>query len=435
MLFKVFHDLEALEKEIGASNMENLKQRFSNYLGITRTYILEEKYIDKEWREEYSIVYSFTSYEDITPLTKRLHLFNEKFDDIKKAKKDSYLGYIVFRPVPSNRILKAILKPVKDAFKVGKDEQMFMPLCKFTTHIGSEEFSIDAFPFYCQDSMVTVCAHASMFMACLYMFKRHWGNRPTLKDFVKLTPTMFGRNTPSEALTPAQMLSILASIGYNVRLTSFKPLERKDTLECLTEIDTFVESALPPLLMYGDHVVLVVGHSLSREGKKEYIIFDDSSYHLQKLIGSTLFAFKVPSDILQKELEKQEWVFIGNFEFDRQYFPLKSVKILTDELIQTSLRKRIILAESKDIKVQLREALGIIEDFNFPHYLWLIEAYEKNILVGGVLLDASVHKYDYKGSLVALWNNQNVKFYKYNDTLIKTGATLVPFTNLREITN
>lgn len=346
------------------------------------------------------------------------------------------MGYIVSRPVPVNRILKAVLKPTKEAFEIGKDQDFFMPLVKFETHIGSEEFSLEAFPFYSQDSMVTVCAHASMFMDCLYLSKRGWGSRPSLRDFVNLTPTLFGRNMPSEALTPAQMLSILSSMGYNVRLSSFNPKEKKEEInDCLVEIDAYVESALPPLLMYGDHVILVVGHSL-KDGKKEYIVFDDSSYHLHKLMKSSLFACKVPSEVLKQELEKQDWVFIANFEFERQYFPLKSVKILTEEILENNQNKRrIVLADSKKIKMHFKEILTGIENFNLPHYLWLVEVYKDNDLVGGLLLDASIHRYDYQGSLIALWNNDNVKFYKYSDTLIRTGANLVPFINLREIKN
>ena len=182
-------------------------------------------------------------------------------------------------------------------------------------------------------------------------------------------------------------------------------------------------------------LILVVGHSL-KDGKKEYIVFDDSSYHLHKLMKSSLFACKVPSEVLKQELEKQDWVFIANFEFERQYFPLKSVKILTEEILENNQNKRrIVLADSKKIKMHFKEILTGIENFNLPHYLWLVEVYKDNDLVGGLLLDASIHRYDYQGSLIALWNNDNVKFYKYSDTLIRTGANLVPFINLREIKN
>lgn len=436
MLLTIFNSEKDLEKALDHSEMQWLKLRFSNYLKLSNTLILEEKYVDREWREEYSIVYSFTSYENISSLTKRIHLFSSKITELSKIgeNKDCYFGYIVLRPAPTNRILKAVLKPTKEALEVDKDQRLFMPLCKFETHIGSEEFPIEAFPFYSQDSMVTVCAHASMFMDSLYLSKKQLGVRPSLRDFIKHTPTLFGRNMPSEALTPAQMLSILSTMGYNVRLTSFQPKERTEHIaECMVEIDTHVESGLPPLLMYGQHVVLVVGHTL-KDGKKDYIIFDDSSFHLKTLMKSTLFACRVSSEVLKKELGKQDWVFIGSFEYERQYFPLKSVKLLIQETFELDYHtQRILLVDSKNIKSFYKNTIPGIENFNLPHYLWLIEIYKKKDLVGGLLLDASVHKLDYLGSLIASWNFENVKFYKYSDSLIKTGASLVPFTNLKEI--
>lgn len=183
-MFKIFHDTESLQNEITAPYMEELTKRFLEYVKVSKTFIVEEKYIDKEWREEYSILYSFSSYEGISSLTKRLHFFRTQiadFEQVRKVDKTDYLGYVVFRPIPPNRILKAMLKPVKETFGIEEGARFFMPLCKVATHIGAEEFQIEVFPFYSQDSMVTVCAHASMFMNCLYLSRRYGGSRPSLR--------------------------------------------------------------------------------------------------------------------------------------------------------------------------------------------------------------------------------------------------------------
>lgn len=237
----------------------------------------------------------------------------------------------------------------------------------------------------------------------------------------------------SEALTPAQMLSILASMGHYVRLDSFEPKEDSDDVrKCLVEIDTYVESALPPILMYGQHVVLVVGHSL-KNGNKEYVIFDDSGYHLDKLMGVKYFAYKVPAEVLERELRKQALVFVATFEFERQYFPLKSVELVVDALVAKKFTKRILLVDSRDLKSQFRDTINALENMNLPHFLWLVEIYDQNEIAGGLIVDASTHKLDYQGSLIASWNRENVKFYKHSNSFIKIGATIVPFVNLQEI--
>lgn len=98
-MFQIFHDEKDLEKVVGTSNLEAIRKRFSNYLKLTKTFIYEEKYIDKEWREEYSIAYSFTSYESITSLTSRLHLFSSEIKtmaDLKGMDKDTLTWAILF---------------------------------------------------------------------------------------------------------------------------------------------------------------------------------------------------------------------------------------------------------------------------------------------------------------------------------------------------
>jgi hypothetical protein len=54
-MFKIFHDTESLQNEITAPYMEELTKRFLEYVKVSKTFIVEEKYIDKEWRVSSSI--------------------------------------------------------------------------------------------------------------------------------------------------------------------------------------------------------------------------------------------------------------------------------------------------------------------------------------------------------------------------------------------
>jgi hypothetical protein len=435
-MYSLAHNLKELSQLIGEEYTKDVQKKFSNYLSLTKAFVVEEEYIDREWREEFSTFYSFTFYKGINQFTKRIHLIEKdikEMNDIESLQNDDYLGYVVLRPVPApNRILKGILVPRKEAFGVDQNSKLFMALCKFEPHIGGKAFCLRAFPFYSQDSMVTVCAHASMYMNGLFMHRKHGMNRPYFRDFVKFTTAYPGRVVPSQGLTPIQMATILANLGYSPVLELFETKKKDDLAECLNKIDAYIESALPPLLIYGPHVVSVVGHTL-RNNEKDYILFDDSGYHLSKLVGQSVFGYKVTKKELSDALNKAKVAFVIGFEFERQYFPLKSIEALFKSPLEKETWRRILIVDSRKFKMQAKQkGVSAFENISFPHYLWLVEYYSNSKLFCEIIIDASAHKDD-DNPVLAIWFQNQVKFYKPNARVIGGMIYPIPFSNLEEV--
>ena len=258
-------------------------------------------------------------------------------------------------------------------------------------------------------------------------------NRPYFKDFVRYTTAYPGRVVPSQGLTPIQMAIILASLGYNPVLEAFETKKKDELSECLNKIDSYLESALPPLLIDGPHVVFIVGHTL-KNGIRDYIVFDDSGYHLKNLAGSAYFGYKVSMETLTEALRKAKICFIISFEFERQYFPLKSVENLFRLTLSGEKRRRILIADSKDFKIQAKQNnVMAFENISLPHYLWIIEFYSSDTLFCEILIDASAHKDDDRNSVLAIWFAAEVKLYKPNDRVISVGKYPIPFSNLQKI--
>lgn len=83
-----------------------------------------------------------------------------------------------------------------------------MCTCEFNSHIGGKKFKIETFPFYSQDSMVTVCAHACIWMVTMYLHKKYGMCRPYLKNLIAQTPPYYGRILPAEALYPLKRYTL-----------------------------------------------------------------------------------------------------------------------------------------------------------------------------------------------------------------------------------
>lgn len=415
-MFVLLRDLDEIKNEIDKDAREMLESRFERNITDAKSFLIEKYYIDREWRDEYSLFYSKSYYSDLNIFTTRIHLFDRVINtlsDIKNLESKDYLGYIVMRPpaLPrSARILKAFLRPKKETLGVKENENLYMLLCDARAHIGGKAFTIAAFPFYSQDSMVSVCAHASMWMACYYMHKKFGFRRPYLTDFAGSIPPFFGRVIPSAGLSLYQIPLTLTSMGYNVRLHTFRD---KDVDSFLQILDGYLESALPTLLVFDEHVVVVTGHTLN-QGERNYIIFDDSGYHLQRLVGKNVFASEVQKDKLKTHLQEVGEFFMINFEFERQHFPIESVHLLTDALFGENTIRRVVLLDSRKFKeIMLAHGITVLEDVDLPHYIYIVEVYENDEIVAMLMIDASAHKFDFSRSILAMWTeNGDLKIYK-----------------------
>lgn len=267
--------------------------------------------------------------------------------------------------------------------------------------------------------MVAVCAHADLLMVSKYMYKKFNFNNYTLKDIVNNDTTSFnllGRRIPSEWLTINQMIDLLKRNNYN----PIAPLFTNGVygkIDIIEYLDSFIESALPVIVAFAGHVMVVIGHVHNDKNEKHYIIADDSTHHLVNSFGTRPAHIELVSQKkLHDEFSKNN-VYLITPSFDRFYLHFPYLYLIiqeTKDIIKqryfskgatSELETREILVESSQVKQFLHECGDdSYEGIEMPHYIWYVEFYlnrKENSLVFYMLVDATAHKLDRIYSLIA----------------------------------
>jgi hypothetical protein len=413
---------------------EDINKRFEYFVKISKAFVVEA-YIESEWRDSYDLYYSKATQYKCNSLLKRVHFVSTKIDSITGITEDNYVGYITLRPLPILQISRVRFSCIKDAFEEFNGTDIYCLSVDTRVNFPHKSIVYKSFPLYSQDGMVAICAHADLLMISKYMYKKFNFNNYKLKNIVKnnLLSSDSGRKIPSDGLNILQMLDILKVNNYNPISMRFKN-SFYDNISMFEYIDSFLESALPVILAFKGHVVVVIGHMHNNE--KHYIIADDSTYHIKESLQKKEAHVAIVSKKEMDTIFKQETVFAIAPTFDRFYLHYQHLRPIIDiqkiELKKRYLSKNIeveivsreILIESSELK-QFLHSCGDIdyENIIMPHFVWYIEFYlnvsnSKN-LSHYMLIDASSHKYDRKYSIIKNKKNLSINFAKQTMTNVK----------------
>ncbi len=207
---------------------DNLLLYAKEFLGA-QTVLVEHEYIDMDFRNEYSSLYS-KAFKQYTNKCMRLHFFAKRIKDIEFIKNISlslytlkYLGYVVVRPVTVGKVGRTVLSAQHKKLDPERDYVLCTDL--FTSHLFGKTFEIKGAPFIQQDSMVMTCAQASIWMAARYMHQKFGFpcHLPChITESASASLGWAGRTLPSEGLTVYMMLNALNNMGYSP-IFSLKP--------------------------------------------------------------------------------------------------------------------------------------------------------------------------------------------------------------------
>lgn len=406
---------------------EFVKNRLGGYFPFVQGWMAETDYVEREWRGCYSTLYSKTYYKKVSPYTLRIHLFSDWNEHGKLADvaDDTYMGYLTLRPLPVDNcsLSKICLRPARKALNLQPGEDLYMLSVPMKIHLAEKEVTIHTFPFFSQDAMVTVCAHADILMMTTYLHKKYPDEFSLLKIRDLYDITYQERYLPSRGITAYQMTEILCRKGYNAFLDMFNStVEDRDSFERLLQfIDCQLESAFPVILAFDGHVSLVVGHTLDSLGRKRYIVCDDSGYHFRHALNisdNPSFCDVVSPDRLKQVLSYREILAIS-CEFNRAHLRGNDVKTILETYFRQLLNDdadgfgglsdqvfegyRLICLESAAFKkffAQNKMLESEILDKSLPHYLWLFEVPMPDGGYMVYLVDASAHKHDLYMSIV-----------------------------------
>lgn len=445
-MYKVFSSLkETIEfcnsyDENSAEKLhKDISIRFSYFVGVSTSFIVED-YIENEWRDSFDLYYSKVTQYKCSSVLKRVHFISQSIKTLDLVSEDNYLGYITLRPLPLLQISRVRFKCIRDSFEeFGKTDIYCLSV---NTKVNLPHISIDynSFPLYSQDGMVAICAHADLLMISKYMYKKFNFNNYKLKNIVKnnLLSSDSGRKIPSDGLNILQMLEILKVNNYNPISMRFNNL-KYDNISIYEYIDSFLESALPVILAFRSHVIVVVGHM--NNSLKHYIVADDSTYHIKNSLKKKEAHIAIVSTDELDEIFANEVVYVIAPTFDRFYLHYQNLKPIVDiqkiklekdyllKGIKTDLVSRELLIESCKVKQHLTSCGDRnYENTMMPHYVWYIEFYlnfkDINNLSHYMIVDASSHKYDRKYSIIRNKDDLSMNFARHTMSEVKQLALL-----------
>lgn len=148
-----------------------------------RSALIDDDYIDRDFSEAFSAYYAKT-FKRHSKVCKRILFFScelgflatetveEAARSLEGINAESFLGFIVFRPISKSPISQAILRP---PVAPANYERHLLVRARYTAHILGAELSIESVPMTQQDSRVGACAQASIWVSARHIHARHRG--------------------------------------------------------------------------------------------------------------------------------------------------------------------------------------------------------------------------------------------------------------------
>jgi len=261
------------------------------------TVVVETRYVDLDYRSEYSAFYSRT-FRSQPDSAHRLHFFKAPLIESQLwalPEDHGYLGYVVIRPSELGQVGRSVLAPppgLADAVRTKVREEV--------TFFGAK-LQVEGAPFTQQDTQLGRCAHAAAWMCHYTAYRRGDVARQAMANFsLSADPSLgSGRSLPSEGLTLSQLIDLfrvfdLPASFYDVQqlppsvLAPFapedpqppQPVDGEPVHPGLWDTRLFriccryLNSGTPVLVATFDHTFVLTGYQrVTRPGERDWIQF------------------------------------------------------------------------------------------------------------------------------------------------------------------
>lgn len=193
---------------------------FSDYLGVNgldaKTIVIEEEYISKDFLHDYTSYYALC-FEKYPKFCNRVHFFsenvsNEEFRTIILSKVEdhesfweSYLGFIVVKPIPVTVIGYTVLKTYKSGCS-SFDARHFWGMREYVVNLFGNQLKLQSLAFQEQDSVVSACATTAIWSM---LNKASVDFHTILKSPSQITRDADNMSTDGSRLFPNKGLNLL----------------------------------------------------------------------------------------------------------------------------------------------------------------------------------------------------------------------------------
>ncbi len=269
--------------------------RHLSILGV-KSYVLEEKYIDRDYSADYLYFYART-FRAHDRHCKRVHFFSadisrllrrplstDRLRRIKGFASTTYCGFCVVRPLPTAPIGRTVLKGrVRSGFDMDA-----IVTCRADVDVNllGIDLQVTGASFLQQDARVGACAQVAIWAGMRHMHARYKYNWVSVADITRFaTPTTETESISlpagSDFLTSERMIRGISEAGYQPLCFRGRDIDRA--------ILPYVESGIPVILGLNiggavGHAVTVIGRVFARQDTPSdnaidyvpaYIVHDD----------------------------------------------------------------------------------------------------------------------------------------------------------------
>jgi hypothetical protein len=270
---------------------------FDNYLqeiGV-KTILVEYEYIDRDFLEDFAGYY-VRCFPDYDRKCTRLHFFSESFvrsdfenlltnrteTNLSQALlQDTYLGFIVIKPLPLTIIGRTCIKTYPN-----NDRRCFPIARSYKSNLFGIELNIETLAFQEQDQVAAACATSALWtvfqgtgvqfqhsiLSPVEITKKAFSNFPLAK---RVIPSA-SRALPNDGLTAEMMAQAIRDVGLEPYCVFREELLNKYYLQAI--INAYLRFGTPLLLGFdilkvennsnisicGKHAVAVTGYSLGQ---------------------------------------------------------------------------------------------------------------------------------------------------------------------------
>lgn len=457
------YDIEAaIEESSGLNGNRSFKILWDTLKVISEiTFVTEEYYIDRVYRDSYYAYYSCKHFE-YSRYCKRLFLFSGKIltkyhapiSDIPlQHLQESFIGCIVIRPLETGKIGRSLLNP----YFFTEYNETYIRYATYDVTMFGKRLYVKAFPYSMQDEETTSCAEITILNLLDYFSKKYAEYKYFLpSEIIEIAMRNgYERRLPTKGLDYLLISKVFMEAGFYPVLYNSDKLE--DTSKFKRILHYYIESGIPTAVglkinKNAKHSIICIGHGkveLDRIERKQYSIPDayDAKHHIWLIDSTDLVSDYIVMDDNQKPYSKYEWKdgnskrpnLLGEWKPEYLMVPLYRrmfleaadaydicTSVLADaELgiqkqvpdigtINNPMVIRLFMASARGFK---KFRINNFSDVNngikeryintpFPRFVWVCEIYSKadypNSCIGEVIIDATAAPNAKMGSVIIL---------------------------------
>ncbi len=249
-----------------------------NYLKDLKaqTILLESDYVDRDYLEDYSRYYvkCFNRYGERCA---RLHFFSKDFDheDFSKnlleydesslqSLSNSYLGFIVVKPLPKTFIGKTCLKNYSSV--TNSDERQVLTRL-YNVNLFGIPLTVQTVAFQEQDKVISACATTAIWTALQALDTKDIRNVPSCSEITISAINHINESSnsfPNKGLTNKQILRALDTQKLRNHKINIDSTKQEGLDNFFNIVKNYIDSDLPVIL--GADVHEISGYELSKLG-------------------------------------------------------------------------------------------------------------------------------------------------------------------------